>query len=200
VAKKRLDSDASDEAARLLNVTLATRPAAFASAFRKAENTPGCDISGTNMSVALLWLNDYGAGVHPQRGKIVANSLLGDSAVLRGLGEKTRFHLINRFFPLFTLPRGWRKTAEDGHITKEQIAALIMERLRMIDEGELDVHTQLDFIRMLLGRPRNLSESYRQIMTQAQLNRVVEIVQRRTPRVYRETQADTMGWRIGPIR
>jgi hypothetical protein len=197
VAKERLDATDSEEAARLLNVTLASRPAAFASAFRKAENTLGCDISGTNMSIALLWLNDYGAGVHPQKGKVVANALLSDSTVLRSLGKKTRFVLINRFFPLFTLPRGWRKTAEDGGITQDQIAALIMERLRMIDEGELDVHTQLDFIRMLLSRPRNTSESYRQIMTANQLDKVVEIVQRRALAVYRETRADTIGWRYG---
>jgi hypothetical protein len=181
-------------------MTLANQPTTFAAAFRKAEDVPGRDIAEGPVSIAQLWLNDYGAGTSPDKAKIVANSLLGDAAALRSLSKKTRFQLTNQFFPSFDLPRGWRLVAQLGHITKDQIAALIMERLRMIDEGKLDVASQSAFIRTLLTRPRNIGESYRELMTQQQLKTVVEIVQRRAAAIYRETRAETIGWRIGPIR
>lgn len=197
--KERLDSAASAEATRVLNVTLAQRPAAFAKAFRDAEAVAGRDIDETHATIAQLWLSDYGAGTTPERAKLVANATLGNSTILRSLSRKTRFSLTNMFFPHFNLPRGWRTVAEAGQVTKDQIAALIMERLRMIDEGELDVNSQHDFVRMLLSRPRNASESYREIMSRDQLDTVVQIVTRRTPTIYRQTRAETIGWRLGPI-
>lgn len=197
MTNNRLNSDESEEATRLLNETLLQQPEAFARAFRDAEGVNGCSIDGTRATVAQLWLDDYGAGVTAEHAKLVANATLGSEVILKRLSRKTRFALTNRFFPYFDLPRGWRVTAEAGRITQPQIAALIMERLRMIDSGELNASTQHDFVRMLFSRPRNIGESYRQIMSQRQLDEVVRIVKRRMPAIYRQTQAETMGWRIG---
>lgn len=194
-----LSLDDSEEATRILHEVLAKRPQAFARAFRDAENVIGTSIDGSRATIAQLWLNDYGGGVTGAQAKTVASATLGSSVILKRLGEKTRFALTNMFFPHFDLPRGWRVTAEAGRITRPQIAALVMERLRMIDAGELDVTTQHGFIRMLLTRPRNISESYREIMSQEQLNEVVRIVKQRAPGIYRQTQAETMGWRLGRL-
>ncbi len=198
MAKERLDSTDSEEAARVLNVALANRPNTFAAAFRAADGVLGRDISETPVSIAQLWLNDYGAAVNTQSAKIVANLLLGNASVLRGLSKKTRFQLISTFFPSFDLPRGWLTTARNGHITGDQIAAQIVDRLRRMDEGEFSVQSQMPFIRTLLSRPPRPTDAYREVLTPKQMAQIIEILTRRAPGELQkpETRAVILSWRM----
>jgi hypothetical protein len=97
------------------------------------------------------------------------------SVELMTQAKSKRWRLAERLFPHFTLPPGWLAVALGGKLKEQEVAQILMDRIKAIETPE-DVRRERDFLRVfIVEEPATANLAYRRILSGSHLDDVLRV-------------------------